>query len=77
MRKKNPNLYFRAKNLNIKDKFIMEKDKTGKNFVEDYTTTTVYTSDSKESRDSDYNSENDSSEVDGSDDSSSETSMKL
>lgn len=78
LRKKNPSLYSLAKNLNIKDNFIMHKDKTGKNFVEDYSTTTIYTSDSEESKESDYNSENGTSECPSeSDDSSSTPSIEI
>lgn len=55
----------------------MQKDKTGKNFTEDFSTTTVYSTDSKESKESDYNSEDDSSEYQESDDSSSNPSIEI
>lgn len=50
--------------INIKDNFIMLKDKTGRNFVEDFSTTTVFSStESMTSRESDYRSENESSDI--------------
>ena len=68
LRKKNPVLYYKAKMLNIKDNFVMYGDRTGRNFVEDFSTTTVESELSETSSESDYKSNDDGSDnVSGSD----------
>lgn len=63
LRKKNPVLYYRAKMLNVKDNFVMYSDRTGRNFVEDFSTTTIESELSETTSESDYKSNDDGSEV--------------
>lgn len=55
MKKKNPTLYSRIKHLNVKDRFVMKKERTEVRFYEDHTTTTLFGSSSRStSSSSDY-----------------------
>jgi histone arginine demethylase JMJD6 len=76
LRKKNTMIYHRAKMINQRDQFVMSKDQTGRNFVEDFSTTSVETSsDSSSSHESDYELESDEiSDFDDNDDRRSENS---
>ena len=57
MKKKNPSIFIKAKKANIRDSFVMYKDRTEIRFEEDHTTTTVENSSSRStSSSSDYQS---------------------
>ena len=77
MRKKNPVLYYRARMLNIKDNFVMYNDRTGRNFVEDFSTTTIESELSETSNESDYKSNDNGSEVISDSDSNSDQSNDI
>ena len=70
LRKKNTMIYHRAKMINQRDQFVMPKDQTGRNFVEDFSTSSLETSsDSSSSHESEYDLESDEvSELEGNDD---------
>jgi histone arginine demethylase JMJD6 len=78
-RKKNPDLYHKAKMLNTRDQFVLGSQRTGKNFVEDFSTTSLESSDSgTESRESDYKTDYEKSDDgSGSDSDSSKNSIEI
>lgn len=63
LRKKNSFLYQKLRELDIKDNYVLFQDRFEKNFREDFSTTTLYTSSlSNSSNESDYKSDFDSSD---------------